>query len=98
MIFRTAHAGGRELQRSDFLGPAIVADIGGSLPFIGIVGTAFLLGLDPEDVAGVLSPVIGAAEMAAGHIPAIRPRAIVLSAGDSRGFVAGFNGYLWHVR
>ena len=98
VVFKTAEVGGRELHRSDFTGPAIIADIGGSLPFIGIVGTAFLLGLDALDLAALASPAIGVVELAMGHVPGFRPKAVILSAGDSRGFVAGLNGYVGYVR
>ncbi len=99
LIYKTAMTSARELTRADFTGACILADLGFSTPFIGRVGSAFLMGMDPVGfITELTSPTRIIADTLFGDGPAIIPKAIMLILGDSRGLVAGGNAYIGYMR
>lgn len=98
VIFRGWGVGTRELTRADFTGACILADLGVSTPIRGLVGSVFLVGIDPLSLLMSMSPPLMVAEIAMGRGAALAPKAAIFAAGDSRGLVAGGNAYLGYLR
>ncbi len=96
IVYKTAKE--RELTRDDFCGLCVIAEIGASLPVVGIAGTAYLFNINPAAFAmAVASPTLAVVERALGYLPPFTPKAVVLSDGDTRGFGIGATAYVGYV-
>ena len=97
-VFRTATVGNRELVRSDFMGGCIFVEGGFSTPIKGLTGSAFLVGLDPAELSDIISPVLvmkdAAMDAIQGRAVGLAPKAVILSASDTRGLVLGGTAYI----
>lgn len=100
-IYRTVAVGSRELVRSDFVGGCLLAEAGVSTPVKGRTGTVFLVGLDPAELADLISPAMMIKDVVEdailGRGIGLAPKAVIFSWGDSRGLVAGGAAYIGYM-
>lgn len=95
-VYKGAAAAHRELERSDFVGPCLMGDVGVSTPIKGRSFGFFLCGLNPQAFIALTNPALMLVDTLIGIGP-LNPRAVIIWQGDTRGLVAGGTGYAGYL-